>query len=350
MGSNKAISVFVTSRMLVATLIVLTFLLGPVWTLLLVASFFVILQIGKCDFVLFFLTLVRREKPSYSGRCVWVTGASSGIGEEMCYQLANAGARLVMSARRVDELERVRKNCKNSSQHIIVPLDLAAHDTHADVVKTVLEKLGSKSGIDILINNAGRSQRGLAELVSLNIVRQQLELNTLGTISLTSCILPHLIARAKVSSQKPQIVVISSLAGKIGAPASSSYSASKHALHGYFDTLRMELTSSGVGVTMLCPGPVVSEGADNAITSSGKAAKEDGSPHSAYHNRRMPTKDACECMLRAVAFRLSESWVSPNPELAMVYLMQYAPTLGFAFGGKIGGARAEAFRKQIKQN
>ena len=171
---------------------------------------------------------------SYNNKVVWITGASSGIGEALAKAYNKQGAKLILSARREKELERVKANCPNQNAEIMVlPLDLTASDSFAEKVLKVVQHFGT---IDLLINNGGISNRGMAKDILLEVDRRVMEVNYFGTIALTKAVLPIMIA-----NDSGQIAVITSMVGKFATPMRSAYSASKHALHGFFDALRYEL-------------------------------------------------------------------------------------------------------------
>lgn len=185
-------------------------------------------------------------KPAFDGQRIWITGASSGIGEALAYALAGQGARLVLSARRVAELERVRAACAQPEQHLVYPLDMAVPDSFAAAVQALEAQHGP---IDVLILNAGIAQRSWARDTSVAVDRQLMTINFLGPIALSKALLPSMLVRGQ-----GRLVVISSVMGKVGTPRRTGYAASKHALHGYFDSLRAELAGSGIRIQLVCPG------------------------------------------------------------------------------------------------
>ncbi len=207
-------------------------------------------------------------------RLVWITGASSGIGEALAYDLSRRGARLVLSSRREDALDEVRGRCARSGEHVVQTLDLAEPDTLQAAADTVHDEVGP---VDVLINNGGISQRGTAAETEMDVVRRIMEINFFGAVQLTKAVLPAMINR-----QQGHVVVVSSLVGKFGTPLRSSYAASKHALHGWFDSLRAEVHDDGIGVTLACPGFVQTNIASNALypdgTPLGPEATEKGIP------------------------------------------------------------------------
>ncbi|MDF2178706.1 SDR family oxidoreductase [Aliiglaciecola sp. CAU 1673] len=195
-----------------------------------------------------------------SGKRIWLTGASMGIGEALAQALADAGASLILSARSLDKLQSLKASLPHAERHTVVQLDLADADSLAAVVA---DTLGNEPGLDVLINNGGISQRGLARETDLSVQRQVMEVNYFGTIALTQAILPHLLSR------QGMVVNIASVAGKVGGQSMSGYSASKHALIGYMDCLRAEETVNGLKVLNVCPGFVQTNISVNALTEHG---------------------------------------------------------------------------------
>lgn len=283
----------------------------------------------------------RRPEWELTDMVVWVTGASSGIGEELAYQLSKLGVSLVLSARRVQELERVKRRCLENSNLkgkdiLVLPLDLTDISSHEAATKTVLQEFGK---IDILVNNGGKSQRSLCVETNLNVYKELIELNYVGTVSLTKCVLPHMIER-----KQGKIVTVNSLLGIIAAPLSSGYCASKHALRGFFNGLRTELTSyPGIVVSNVCPGPVQSNIVKNALTT--EVTKTLGSDGDQSH--KMATSRCVRLMLISMANDLKEVWIAEQPFLLMVYLWQYMPTWAWWITNKLGKKRIENFKKGL---
>ncbi len=233
---------------------------------------------------------------SFSGKVVWITGASSGIGEALAVELAKASARLVLSARRPDELARVAKQCA-STEVMIVPLDLAKSDDFEKLVADVLARFGQ---IDVMVHNGGISQRSWVKDTAMSVHRRLMEVNFFGTVALTRALLPSMLAK-----KQGHFVVISSVMGKIGTPMRSSYAATKHALHGFFDCLRAEVTNDGLHVTIICPGFIATDVSKNALTA-------DGSPTNST-NREVASGASPEATARqimaAIAAKKSEAYV-----------------------------------------
>lgn len=223
------------------------------------------------------------------GRIVWVTGASSGIGEALVRGFAREGARVLLSSRRLEELERVRRSLPRADEHACVPLDLSRSDTFAGIAQSVIDRFGR---IDVLVNNGGVSQRALAAEASLDVERALMEVNYFGTVALTKAVLPWMLAR-----RAGHVVVISSVMGYIGTPGRSTYAASKHALHGYFDSLRAEVWREGLKVTLVCPGYVRTEVSANALDARGDQHRHTD----ATHVRGITAERCAEATLRAIA-------------------------------------------------
>jgi dehydrogenase/reductase SDR family protein 7B len=219
------------------------------------------------------------------GKVVWLTGASSGIGEALARELSRRGARLVLSARREPELERVRLRCERPDEHQVLPLDLAAPEQLGAACAQVLERWGH---IDFLINNAGVSQRAKANETRLEVDRRIMEINYFSAVALTKAVLPSMLAR-----RSGHVVVISSVIGKIHTPLRSAYAASKHALQGFFSCLRDEVYDQGLRVTIVSPGFVKTDISKSAL-------RGDGSTHDrldeAQQKAMSPERFALRCV------------------------------------------------------
>lgn len=198
---------------------------------------------------------------SLQNKTIWITGASSGMGEAMAYEFARQGAKtLILSGRRVEELHRVAAACAPSNCHVL-PLDLEDYNSLPSKVAEALTKVGK---VDILINNGGISQRSLAKETIFEVDKRLIEVNLLGTIALTKALLPHFL-----DNKGGHYVTITSLMGKFGGPLRSAYAAAKHGLHGFFDSLRAECWKDNIKVTIICPGFIQTEISLRALTSDG---------------------------------------------------------------------------------
>lgn len=196
-------------------------------------------------------------------KVVWITGASSGIGEALTYQYANLGYHIVISARRENILHQVKQNCQTPDNIFVLSLDLTQPKTFNTKVEHVIQKFGR---IDILINNGGISQRSDTYETPLDVDRKVMEINYFGNIALSKAVLP--VFRKQ---QSGHIVVVSSLTGLFGFYLRSAYAASKHALHGFYESLRLEEDKNGLHVTIVCPGFIKTDISKNALNAKGES-------------------------------------------------------------------------------
>ena len=198
---------------------------------------------------------------------IWITGASSGIGAELAKQYAKEGALLILSARREKALQEVKNSCEHQENITVLPLDLKNFSSMAQYVEKALAVYGS---IDLLINNGGVSQRSLIADTKMEVYQELMDINYMGTVALTKALLPYFIER-----KKGHFAVVTSVMGKFGSPYRSGYCGAKHALHGFFDVLRMEHEKDNVDVTLICPGFVQTNVTINALTGTGERLNHD---------------------------------------------------------------------------
>lgn len=251
----------------------------------------------------------------FENKIVWITGASSGIGAALAEAFAAEGATLVLSARRRDELEHVAATC-GGGKHLVLPLDLTKAETFAASVETVLRELGR---IDVMIHNGGISQRALVKDTVLDVDRRLMEVNYFGAVALTKAVLPAMLA-----ASSGQFVVISSVAGKLGTPLRSAYSATKHALHGFFDCLRAEITDAGLHVTLICPGYIRTDVSKNALTGDGTPTNQTGEDIA----KGYPADRTAQQILAAVDAKKSEVYVGAlGKERLALFLKRAWPSL-----------------------
>ena len=250
----------------------------------------------------------------FAGRVVWITGASSGIGEACAIAFARAGAQLVLSARRAEELVRVASLCTGAPPPHILPLDLTRPQEFAPATAAVLARFGR---IDVLVNNGGVGERALAKDTLPAVERAVMEVNYFGAVGLTKAVLPVLLAQRSGS-----IVAVSSVMGYVGVPRRAAYAASKHALRGWFDSLRTEVGPQGVHVCLVCPGYV-------ATAISRHALEADGAAHARLDRaqaRGIPPERVAAALLRAVDRRRDEIFVG-GPEIWAARLKRHFPRL-----------------------
>ncbi len=247
-------------------------------------------------------------------KIAWVTGASSGIGEEICKQLAELDYSLILSARSENKLNEVKSKLKNSSYHLVLPLDLENISNPKELVEIIVSQFGR---IDYLYNCGGLSQRAEAFETSLEVDRKIMEINYFGTVILTKAVLP--VMRKQGSGH---IIAISSIAGKFGFYLRSAYSASKHALQGFFESLLLEEAKNNISVTIACPGKINTPISFSALDKNGNAhAKMD-------HNQEtgLPVEVCVSRLLKAVSQKKKEVLIG-NKEIKAVTLKRYFPKL-----------------------
>jgi short-subunit dehydrogenase len=250
----------------------------------------------------------------FNDQVVWITGASSGIGEALALAFAREGTRLVLSSRRPEELERVRAACARPDAHLVLPLDLCRPEDFPAAVARVLTACGH---VDILVNNGGVSQRAHAADTTSAVERALMEVNYFGQVALTKAVLPTMRER-----RSGHIVVVSSVMGYIGTPGRSTYAAAKHALHGYFDSLRGEVWREGIKVTLACPGYVQTAVSANALDAQGgKHGRTD-----ATHRRGITPEKCARVIVEAVA-RGREEIAVGGPEVFAIHLKRWLPWL-----------------------
>lgn len=247
-------------------------------------------------------------------KVVWITGASSGIGEALAYQLNNLGTKTILSARREAELERVKKNCKFPENVAVLPLNLA---NFAELETMPKKAISLFDGVDILINNGGISQRSLIKDTSFKVYQDLININYLGTIQLTQRLLPYFIEK-----KSGHFVTVTSLMGKFSSPYRSGYCGAKHALHGFFDALRMEHEKDGISVTLICPGFVQTNVAKNALVGDGSSSNTEDD---ATKNGISPTVCA-QKIITAIIGEKFEVYIGGQEKYG-VYLKRFFPKL-----------------------
>ncbi|RZK20398.1 MAG: SDR family oxidoreductase [Pedobacter sp.] len=256
-------------------------------------------------------------------KIVWITGASSGIGEALVYEYFKAGDKLIISGRNRDELFRVKGNCQNSFNVHVLPFDLSETEILESKAQDAIKIFGK---IDLLINSGGVSQRGLALETDLRTEQQIMDTNFWGTVTLSKAVLPSMIANGA-----GQIVVVSSLVGKFGTKLRSAYSASKHALHGYFDSLRTEVFDKNIDITIICPGFIKTNVTYNALTGDGKPLNIMGEAH----EKAMSPAECAGQMVKAIQAKKEEVYIG-GKETKAIWLKRFFPKI---FSKKIREAK-----------
>ncbi len=245
-------------------------------------------------------------------KTVWITGASDGIGKELAIQLAALGAKIILTARSTDKLNAVKDTLKGTG-HIVYPMDLLKV---ADIPKGVEEVLNQAGSIDVLINNAGISQRSLAKDTAIEVDRKIMELDYFAVVALTKGVLPQMLKR-----KSGHIVSISSVAGKFGPPMRSAYCGAKHAVIGFMDSLRAEVHNDNIKVLNVTPGSVKTNISVNALEGDGKK-----------HNvtdpliaNGLPVEYCVKQIIKGIQKDTSELLIADTKTKMAVYLRRFFP-------------------------
>ena len=249
----------------------------------------------------------------FKDKVVWITGASSGIGKAVALALSQKEATLILSSRTIEKLEEVKMLCEHPDKVKLLKVDL---DDYHQLDKLVQEAISLFGKVDILINNGGISQRSLAIDTGITVDTRIFNTNYFGTVALSKALLPYFVSR-----KEGHFVVVTSVVGKIGTPLRSSYAASKHALHGFFDSLRAEVHKDNIVVTLICPGFVNTEISMNALTG-------DGSPQNSMDKgtaNGLSPEYFAKRMLKAISRKKQEAVIGGKLEVLAVYIKRFFP-------------------------
>ena len=242
----------------------------------------------------------------------WITGASSGIGEAIATAIAAQGARLILSGRNLDELARVAEAC-GTERCLILPFEATDYAAIPRLVNAAIEWAGR---INCLVNNAGISQRSLAIDTDFSVYDQIIAIDLLAPIALTQALLPHMVGQGG-----GQLIAISSVAGIIGAPMRSAYSAAKHGIFGYFDSVRCETAHLGMSVLVVAPGSIKTNVSRNALSADGTSR---GESDAAIEAGMLPS-DAASAIIDAVANGTRELILAEGAEDYLAHLRRSDP-------------------------
>jgi len=253
----------------------------------------------------------------------WITGASSGIGKSLVVYILKKGGKVVLSSRNKSELQKIANEVGASEKdYLILPLDLENIGNPKELVNTVINKF---SKIDYLINNGGISQRSIVSETPIEIDRKVMEVNFFGTVALTKAVLPIMIKQ-----KTGHIAVVSSVVGKFGFPLRSAYSASKHALHGFFESLRAENIENNIKVSLVIPGRINTLISNNSITKDGS---KHGKLDEGQANSMSPDK-AAPIIINGIMKERKEILVG-GKELLMVHFKRWIPSLFYYLSNKV---------------
>lgn len=251
---------------------------------------------------------------TFNNKVIWITGASSGIGKGLVEHFSKMNCKLIISARNNDKLEAIKQASKTPENIAVIPFDLAKIDNMKTVVKTAINYFGN---IDILINNGGISQRSLIVDTDISVDKKLMDVDYLGTVALSKALLPRFI-----KNKNGHFVVVTSLMGKFSSPYRSGYCGAKHALHGFFDALRMEHQKDNIKVTIVCPGFVNTNIAKNALIGDGSLQnKQDQATENG-----LTITQFCKRMVKAIQKEKFEVYIGKK-EILGVYLKRFFPKL-----------------------
>ena len=259
----------------------------------------------------------------FTNKTIWITGASSGIGKAVAIELSKEKTDLILSDINEKGLSEVADICnKNSCTTQIIPIDLSDEKSVEAAARQVLDKTKK---IDALYHFAGISQRSLVSETPLFVDRKIFEINFFGAIALTKAVLPEMIKNGG-----GQIAVTSSIVGKFGFPYRSSYSATKHALHGFFESLRAENKQNNIQVSIIIPGRVQTNISLNALDKEGKthAKMDDG------QDSGITSEKAAKIIYRNLRKNKKEILVG-GKELTMVHIRRFLPRLYYYMSTRI---------------
>ncbi len=261
------------------------------------------------------------ESKMFKNKTVWITGASSGIGEALTYEFIKQGSNVVLSARNEKELDRVKNRCLDigalQSQVLVLPLDIIDYDAMPACVEKLVSTFGQ---IDMLINNAGISQRSFCLDTDMDVYRTMFEVNVLGQIALTKQVLPLMIKQ-----KSGHMVVTASVAGKVGAPLRTGYCAAKHAVMGFFDALRTEVAHEGIKVTTITPGFIRTNVSKNALDGKGNSTNKDDDDIS----NGMLVDECAQQIMVGFLNGVEEIAVGSGEEMGILALKRTEPTQAF---------------------
>lgn len=256
-------------------------------------------------------------KPNpFQDHVVIVTGASAGIGKSLALMLASRCAKVVVAARRAERLEQIGESCRMFCGEVLVlPTDVSDEAQCKALVERTIAAYGR---LDMLINNAGLAASALFdEFPDLNLFKHTMDVNFYGAVYCTYYALPYL------KQTKGRIVAVSSMGGKAGLPYNTPYCSSKYAMHGFYDSLRMELHQHGVSVTLVCPWWVATEFHESQMNKDGVPRGERGR---AYYTKKTMTSDQCARIVLSAAFKRRRE-VLMGPGALAVWLKAFAPGL-----------------------
>lgn len=259
----------------------------------------------------------------FKDKVIWITGASSGIGKALAEKFIELEAKLVLSGINTEGLQKIKTdNSLSDDRAMVLYLDLQKMEKPEDLVDKVIQHFGR---IDFLMNNAGISQRSNVTEASMEVIRKIMEINFFGTVALSKAVLNQMLKQ-----QSGYITATSSLVGKFGFPLRSAYASSKHATHGFFESLRFENQDKGIKVSIIIPGRVNTNISLNAINKEGKAhgKLDDGQANGITADK------AANQIIKGLKREKKEILVG-SKELLMIYFKRFIPALHHKIASKV---------------
>mmetsp|Transcript_14984 Transcript_14984/g.16450 ORF Transcript_14984/g.16450 Transcript_14984/m.16450 type:complete len:347 (-) Transcript_14984:107-1147(-) len=287
-----------------------------------------------------------RLKQFFQGKTIWITGASSGIGKELALRASRYGAKnLILTGRSSETLQIVADSCTSASNISILPIDMTAN--HDKLYKAVcsLEKILGDDNLDCVILNAGRGQLQPAITTSSSQTTEIFQVNALAPIAISQILLERGIFSNEKKRGRQQLVVTSSIGALVGLPLSSSYASSKHALQGYFNTLRAEIP--WLDINLICPGTVDTSFHSNYVGQKDDIVDnpKDKNQGSTSRNMKMSLDRCVKLYISSMMLENGESWIAEQPMLAGLYINQNFPGIFQKILSKAGPLRLKAWEE-----
>lgn len=302
----------------------------------------------------------RRLKSFFQGKSIWITGASSGVGRELALRASRYGVKhLILTGRSAERLQIVADCCSDQSKDLsgddpltqtisVLPLDMTAPNEEFDRAISVLENMLGDDTLDCVVLNAGRGQLKPADRTSASTTSELFQINALAPIAITQQLLERGILNKNRGNQ--QLVVTSSVGALVGLPLSSSYAASKHAVHGFFNTLRAENT--WLDIKLVCPGTIDTSFHNTYVGGSGPTAETtEGSNADAEKKTRksnklkMPLDRCVSLFISCLLLQRSEYWIAEQPMLSGLYINRHFPGIFQMLLAKVGTLRLKAWEE-----
>lgn len=270
----------------------------------------------------------------FTNKTIWITGASSGIGEALAYHFAEQNARLILSSRKKETLQKVQNKCLQKCSFCEIVIVDMEQESSIETALTSIKHI--TECVDVLVLNAGVSQRSLALETSIEVDKKIFQVNFLSNVYLTK----KLFSNNLLNQKNGHIAVMSSIAGKFGYPLRSAYAASKHALHGFFETLRTELINSDIFVTMICPGRIQTDIANHALDGKGNIFTKGD----AAIDHGIPVNICAKKILRAIEKRKREVFIG-GKEINMIFFKRYFPPVFYKILSYLSNSEIKSYKR-----